>query len=125
MNFGTLIFIFLFTINSFNNGEELYVLVLAGIDLIFFAKACMLLCFGFLFWIWTLMFQLLLSSTYIAFCVSHAVLLVSRLGVHRYLRGDTARTADLYHIMSCLGIKVGSKKEKGRDVEHDGVCLPK
>lgn len=50
MNSGTLIFIFLFlfTLNSINNGEELYVLVLQGIDLIFFAIACMVLCFGFL-----------------------------------------------------------------------------
>jgi len=50
------------------------------------------------------------------FSVSHAVPSGSRLGVHKKLGGDTARTADPsdipYHITSCSAIKAGVKKEE-------------
>ena len=81
------------------NSSYVVVLVLAGIELIFFVVACMGLCFGFVLQT-VLMIQGCFSYCWAVltqhqglFCFSpHSP--ASRLGVHKKLWGDTAGTAD-------------------------------
>lgn len=71
-------------------------LVLSGIEIIFFIVASMGLCCWFV--LETVdnaeMFLLLLSSAYTVFSTSYTILPISRLGMYKKLGGDTVGTAD-------------------------------
>jgi len=79
-----------------------YILGLAGMELTFFTAACMVLHFGFVaktvLIIQGCLDVLAIAEQYLhsisAFPVSHTAPPARRLGVHKELRGDTARTAD-------------------------------
>lgn len=106
-------------------------LILAGMELIFFTVAGVGLCFRFVLKTAMIieMFSLLLSSA----CTAPKPFLLltppgRRLVVHKGFGGDTAGTADhrditdhLFHVQL---IKLG--EEEGREnICSDGVCLPK
>ena len=74
-------------------------LVLAGIELIFFTVASMGLCFGFVLETGLIIQGCLVIAEQClhrvkAFSASHPTPPASRLGVHKKLGGDTAGTAD-------------------------------
>ena len=72
-------------------------MVLAGIELIFFIVDCMVLCFGFVMkTLLTMQGCFLLSSAHavVVFSVFHTASPARRLGVHKKLVGNKARTAD-------------------------------
>ena len=112
-------------------------LIFAGIELIFFIGASMRICFGFVLKTVLIMQRCfryhwaVLTQSQGLFCFSHHTPPASRLGVHKKLGGDTARTADPTdqreipcHMMSCSAYKAKGRRRKG-DIKSDGTCLPK
>lgn len=110
-------------------------MVLVGIELIFSVAAHMMLCFGFVLESAdnTLMFSIAAEPClHRAQDVSalHAALPARRLGVHQELGGDIARTAGPGWPKTCstshnMLQNKNWEKERGRDAQNNGVCLPK
>jgi len=93
------------------------VLVLAGIEIIFFIVSSMGSCFGFVLKTVSMTQGCFCHYQVKAFSAPHTTPPASGLGVHKKLGGDTAGTTDQkdspYCMTSCSAFKAGGRRRKG------------